>query len=110
MVVDFEIHEPKLCAYASKVGLDACCFCGPDTAEPVVSSRSHGCVDRIVARSDCMFGCGANRALTRPETRTRFDDPRTPFPASPGPTMCRYRTSTPIDVRSHTPNSALAPV
>src|SRR4029453_15018305 len=31
---------------------------GDSAVEPVVSIVSHGCVDRIVARSDCMFVCG----------------------------------------------------
>ena len=31
---------------------------GENAVEPVVSIVSHGCDDRIVARSDCMFVCG----------------------------------------------------
>jgi hypothetical protein len=31
---------------------------GERAVDPVVSVVSHGCVDRIVARSDCMFVCG----------------------------------------------------
>ena len=33
-------------------------FPGDSAVDPVVSIVSHGCVDRIVARSDCMFVCG----------------------------------------------------
>jgi len=33
-------------------------FPGDSAVEPVVSMVSHGCVDRIVVRSDCMFVCG----------------------------------------------------
>jgi hypothetical protein len=33
-------------------------FPGDRAVEPVVSIVSHGCVDRIVARNDCMFVCG----------------------------------------------------
>jgi len=31
---------------------------GEKAVDPVVSVVSHGCVDGIVARSDCMFVCG----------------------------------------------------
>ena len=31
---------------------------GERAVDPVVSIVSHGCVDRIVAISDCMFVCG----------------------------------------------------
>jgi hypothetical protein len=31
---------------------------GDSAVDPVVSIVSHGCVERIVARSDCMFVCG----------------------------------------------------
>jgi hypothetical protein len=33
-------------------------FPGDSAVEPVVSIVSNGCVDRIVASSDCMFVCG----------------------------------------------------
>jgi len=33
-------------------------FPGDNAVDPVVSIVSHGCVDRIVARNDCMFVCG----------------------------------------------------
>jgi hypothetical protein len=33
-------------------------FPGDSAVDPVVSIVSHGCVERIVARSDCMFVCG----------------------------------------------------
>jgi hypothetical protein len=33
-------------------------FPGESAVDPAVSIVSQGCVDRIVARSDCMFVCG----------------------------------------------------